>query len=78
MDKMMPCRDTSYKNIPCKECLVLAICRQKERVKCFILGDFLTEFDTSYDYRVGWGGDFRDLLHQYLPKVRVIEERPLI
>lgn len=51
--------------IPCKDCLVLAICKHKREVKCDLLTDWSVEerfVDKGY-----W-----KTIHRYLPKVTTI------
>lgn len=41
------------KRIPCKDCLILPICRNKKVLKCQLLLDYLNQF-TKYEHPV-WG-----------------------
>jgi hypothetical protein len=64
--------ENSYTNIPpCKECILLAACRQKLDVDCIHLFNYLTNAQMTgrhEDYRDAW-----DLVHKYVPSLQLIK-----
>jgi len=51
--------------IPCKECIVYAICKNKHEVKCDMLNTVAFNICTDQKSVAKWW----DLIHTYLPKL---------
>jgi hypothetical protein len=58
--------------VPCKECLVLAVCIPKTTVKCDLLDKVACEVDVNASKHVvaAWW----ELVHEYLPRANAIRD----